>query len=77
MKDRVMSAREYHDVVTLWQQKALLLKEFSHLSKPITDLEIVLFKYQFKQSQNETEKAEVMKAYREFINKVQGGFNGI
>lgn len=77
LKDKVMSAREYQDVVSIWQQKALLVKEFSHLSDPVKELENVLFKYQFKQSQNETEKAEVMKAYREFILKVQGGFNGI
>lgn len=77
LKDKVMSAREYHDVVSLWQQKAELLKEFPHLAEPLKELEKVLFKYQFKQSQNENEKTEVMKAYRDFINLVQGGFNGI
>lgn len=77
LKDKVMSAREYQDVVSLWSQKALLLKEFPHLSEPFKELETVLFKYQFKQSQNEIEKAEVMKSYRDFMTKVQGGFNGI
>jgi hypothetical protein len=77
LRDKIMSAREYQDVVTLWQQKSDLLKEFPHLSDPFKELEKVLFKYQFKQSQSETEKAEVMKAYRDFMTKVQGGFNGI
>lgn len=77
LKDKVMSAREYQDVVNLWQQKALLNKEFPHLTEPFKELETVLFKYQFKQSQNEMEKAEVMKSYRDFMTKVQGGFNGI
>ncbi len=48
LKDKVISARDYHEVVSLWQQ-----------------------------NQNEVEKADVMRAYREFINLVQGGFNGI
>ena len=77
LKDKVMSAREYPDVVNLWQQKALLQKEFPHLADPFKELEKVLFKYQFKQSQNEIEKAEVMKSYRDFMTSVQGGFNGI
>lgn len=77
LKDKTMSAQSYTDVVDLWQQKSLLIKEFPHLGEPIKELEKVLFKYQFKQNQNETEKAEVMKAYRVFINQVQGGFNGI
>lgn len=77
LKDKVMSASEYQEVVSLWQQKVLLTKEFPHLSDHFKELETVLFKYQFKQSQNEIEKMEVMKAYRDFVNKVQGGFNGI
>lgn len=77
LKEKVISASDYSEVVSLWQEKALLLKEFPHLIEPFKDLEQVLFKYQFKQSQNELEKAEVMKTYREFINRVSGGFNGI
>jgi hypothetical protein len=77
LKDKAMSAQSYLEVVHLWQQKDLLIKEFSHLIDPIKELEKVLFKYQFKQNQTDSEKAEVMKAYREFINQIQGGFNGI
>lgn len=77
LKDKVISAREYNDVVALWQDKAVLLKEFPHLQEPLKELEEVLFKYQFKQSQNEVEKAEVMTTYRVFMNKIAGGFNGI
>ncbi len=77
LKEKTISAQSYTDVVQLWQKKALLIKEFPHLVDPIKELEKVLFKYQFKQNQSETEKAEVMKAYREFINQIQGGFNGI
>lgn len=77
LKDKILSAREYDDVVKLWQQKPVLIKDFPHLGEPFKELEIVLFKYQFKPSQNEAEKTEVMKAYRDFLNKVQGGFNGI
>jgi hypothetical protein len=77
LKDQVLSAKEYADVVNIWQKKSQILKVFPSLEDHFKELEVVLFKYQFKQSQTESEKSQVMTAYREFINKSQGGFNGI
>ncbi len=77
LKDEVLSAKEYADVVSIWQKKSQILKVFPSLEDHFKELEVVLFKYQFKPSQTETEKNQVMTAYREFINKSQGGFNGI
>lgn len=77
IKNLVMSANEYSDVVTIWQKKSLILKEFPQLEEHFRKLETVLFKYQFKPHQTETEKAEVMNAYRDFTKNVEGGFHGI
>jgi hypothetical protein len=77
IKSEVTSATDYSHVVSLWQKKAYYLSEFPHLEEPFKKLELVLFKYQFKQSQSEAEKTEVMNAYREFVNDSQGGFSGI
>lgn len=77
IKDEIVSAREYQDVVKIWQMKLRIVKEFPQIETNFKNFETVLFKYQFKQSQSETEKTEVMNAYREFINKSQGGFDGI
>jgi hypothetical protein len=77
IKDEVISAREYNDVVKIWQKKPQILKEFPVLETNFKNLESVLFKYQFKSSQSETEKIEVMNAYRDFVSKSLGGFDGV
>lgn len=77
LKNKVISATEYSQVVQIWQEKATILKVFPQLSEPFKTLETVLFKYQFKPSQMESEKAEVMTAYRTFVEQVQGGFDGV
>jgi hypothetical protein len=77
LKDEIMSASEYSAVVDIWRNKAAILKEFPKLDSPFKELESVLFKYQFKPQQTEQEKSQVMSAYRDFINKSQGGFDGI
>lgn len=77
IKDQLVSAREYIDVVKVWEKKSEIMKEFPLIQDNFKNFESVLFKYQFKQSQSETEKIEVMNAYREFINKSQGGFDGV
>lgn len=77
IKDEIISAKEFSDVVKLWEKKKILISEFPHIEGSFKDLEKVLFKYQFKPRQSETEKIEVMTAYREFIKSIEGGFNGI
>jgi hypothetical protein len=77
LKDEILSANEYEDVVHLWKKKFIYLKEFPHLETPFRDLETVLFKYQFKPGQTESEKELVLSAYNKFITDIQGGFDGI
>lgn len=76
-KAEISSAKEYADVVRLWQKKKSFIREFPHVEEPFRELEAVLFKYQFKPIQTETEKIEVMNAYRKFANQIEGGFSGI
>jgi len=77
IKDEIISAREYQDVVKVWQKKSQIIKEFPRIEGNFKNLETVLFKYQFKPSQSEAEKIEVMNAYRDFISQSQGGFDGV
>lgn len=77
LKSEVTGAKSYEDVVNLWKKKLLYTKEFPHLEEHFRKLEAVLFRYQFKPSQTETEKVIVMNAYKEFIKDSEGGFRGI
>lgn len=77
IKEEIMSVREYAEVVKVWQKKSEILKEFPALENNFKNLESVLFKYQFKSSQSETEKLQVMNAWRDFVGQSQGGFNGV
>ncbi|MFP5385483.1 MAG: hypothetical protein ACLGHN_05350 [Bacteriovoracia bacterium] len=77
LKEQLFSARSFEDVVFIWQKKHQFLKEFDHLEEPFRHLEQTLFKYQFKPKQSESEKEEVLKAFRSFIQKIEGGFNGV
>lgn len=77
LKASLSQPSTYEDVVSVWKTKPTYVKEFPHLEAHFKELERVLFKVQFKPSQTETEKAEVMKAYREFVTNSQGGFDGV
>ena len=77
LKEKILSCRNYQDVVSLWKQKRLLIERFPHLAGPMENLETVLFKYQFKPQQTSNEEAIVMDAYRAFMKESEGGFNGI
>lgn len=77
LKKNIESAATYEDIVTVWKKKAELISEFPHLEEHFKNLEVILFKYQFKFSQTESEKNIVIEAYKDFIEKIKGGFNGI
>ncbi len=71
------SCQNYEDVVSMWKRKRVYLKEFPHLETSFPPFEEVLFRYQFKPKQSETEKSEVVKAYRKLLDQSEGGFYGI
>ncbi len=77
LKEALLSAADFAAVVELWRAKHAYLGEFPHIADPLRELEAVLFKYQFKPTQTDAERAEVLAAYRTFTAAVAGGFDGI
>ncbi len=75
--DEFKSCQSYDDVVAFWKKKRIFIKDFPHLEATFPDFEIVLFKYQFKPVQTESEKSEVLTAYRNLVNQSEGGFRGV
>lgn len=71
------SCQTYEDVVNMWKRKRVYLKEFPHLESSFQVFEEVLFRYQFKPKQSESEKLEVLSAYRKLLEQSEGGFHGI
>lgn len=77
LKSEILSAQDYEGVVSIWQKKRKYLAVFPHLESPFQNLEVILFKYQFKPRQENFEKDEVVKAYQNFVAESQEGFRGI
>lgn len=77
LKSKLFSATQYNDVVDIWRSKNTYLNYFPEIGDHFKRLEAVLYKYQFKQTQNEFEQSEVMTAYQDFIQNIKGGKNGI
>lgn len=77
MLTEIASCQTYEDIVMMWRKKQHYLLFFPELSNDFKSFENVLFKYQFKPSQTESEVEEVSKAYDEFRKTVTGLFNGI
>ena len=77
LKAELTTAQTYAEVVNVWKKKHLYVSTFPHIEDSLKDFETVLFKYQFKPRQSEAEINVVMEAYREFLQKIAGGLNGI
>lgn len=77
LKESLMGANKYEEVVEIWKDKNRFISEFPGCEQAFRSLEEVLFKYQFKPTQDVSEKNEVMKAYRDFTNRLQENLNGI
>jgi hypothetical protein len=73
----LFSADSFQKVVAIWTAKARFLREFPGLEAPFAQLETILFKYQFKPTQSETEKQAVMDAYEVFKQEAKGATSGI
>lgn len=77
LKSLILGCKDYSEVVSFWMKRKELVEEFPHIEEPLRRLELILFRYQFKPHQSETERAEVMEAYRAFTRETEGGFHGI
>ncbi len=75
--DSLFLAKNFEEVVSVWQKKHVILDQFPHLTEPFKSLEIILFKYQFKPFQTLEEQQEVLNAYRLFLDVARGEKNGI
>ena len=77
LREELVSANTYEEIVKVWQKKINYQKIFPHTEEAFRNLEKTLFQFLFKPHQTEDEKKEALQAYRRFINDIQGGFNGI
>lgn len=77
LKNELIGAISYDDVVMIWRQKLKYLEAFPEIEGNFKSFETVLFKYQFKQQRTEREITEVLNAYQHFKSEVSGVLNGI
>jgi hypothetical protein len=77
LKEELLNCLSYDDVVSMWKQKRKYLQEFQQLDPHFKDLEVTLFKFQFKPQRSETELHQVIEAYQKFKSDIAGVLNGI
>lgn len=77
LKKDLLNNETYTDIVTMWRQKQVFLEAFPVINEDFKEFEKVLFKYQFKQTQNKTEIEEIISAYKTFCLSIQGSLDGI
>lgn len=77
LRDQLLAATSYDEVVELWKQKHAHLALFPNLDLAYKELEKTLFKYQFKPSRSMLELEQVMDAYERFKSDVVRGTDGI
>lgn len=76
-KAEVLNCSSYEDIVQLWKNKHEYLQLFPHVAEPFLKLESVLNKHQFKPTQSNEDKKEILESYRKFSRSIEGGFLGI
>ncbi len=72
-----LACSNYDEIVEFWKRKHTYLKEFPQLEKNYRNFEEVLFKYQFKPKQTESEKEQVVRAYQKLTEESKGELRGI
>ena len=77
LKNELMNNETYTEIVAMWRQKQIFLEAFPGIAEEFKEFEKVLFKYQFKKTQSESEVEEVILAYKSFCSNVLGILNGI
>jgi hypothetical protein len=77
LRDKLAQASSYDEVVIIWKNKHQTLKEFPNMEEPFKNLEVTLFKYQFKPQRTNQELEQVMEAYQKFKEEVLKGNYGI
>lgn len=77
LRDQLTHASTYDEVVIIWKNKHQTLKEFPTIEDAFKNLEVILFKYQFKPQRSPHEIEQVMESYQKFRQEVLKGTHGI
>lgn len=77
LKNELLEVKTFEDAVGVWQKKQIYLKEFPSLEPGFLSFQNVLFKSLFKPKQSETEKLEVINAYKSVSQSVQELKDGV
>jgi hypothetical protein len=77
LKEEIISCRNYSEVVQFWQKKRFYIEIFPEIEIPLQKFEAVLFKFQFKPNQTESEQNLAMDAYRAFKKDIEGSLSGV
>lgn len=77
MKAELVSAKNFQELVEIWKRRQQYFDAFPHTVIPFETFEKTLYKFQFKRHQTEVEQLEAMRAYKDFVRAIEGGFNGI
>lgn len=77
LKTELLEVKTFEDAVNVWQKKQIYLKEFPTLEPGFLNFQTVLFKSLFKPKQTESEKLEVINAYKSVSQSVQEMKDGV
>lgn len=77
LKNELLEVKTFEDAVNVWQKKQIYLKEFPTLEPGFLNFQTVLFKSLFKPKQTESEKLEVINAYKSVSQSVQEMKDGV
>jgi len=77
LKENILSAVEYEDIVAVWYERDQILKYFPDFQTDYKEFEKVLYKYQFAPHLKKEDKDSVIVAYQTFLNVIKGGLDGV
>ena len=77
LKNKLRAATTYNEIVDLWMSRQLYLQSFPAIEEAFRKFEHQLFKVQFKPTQTDNEKRDVLDAYQLFLTSIKGALDGI
>jgi hypothetical protein len=77
LKQNLTSATGYDGIIEVWEKKHEFIQTFPQIQSDFENFQQVIFQHQFKRTKTDTEKQEIINAYRDFVSKISGGVDGI